>query len=82
MIRPLSERGRDRRRRQVPRPGSACRCQNQSQAEATTADAAGSGYTSPSSPESKPVSVRPGQTTDIGDLRFVDEPDLEFDDDR
>ncbi len=42
-------------------------CQYELQVESTTADEAGTGYTSPSGPEAKPVSVRPGQTTDLGD---------------
>ena len=55
-------------------------CQYELQVESTTADEAGMGYTSPSGPEAKPVSVRPGQTTDLGALRFVDDPDIKLDD--
>jgi len=49
-------------------------CQYKIEAEATTADKPGTGYTSRSAEASKPVSVLPGQTTDVGEIRFEDDP--------
>jgi hypothetical protein len=49
-------------------------CQYKIQANATTAAEAGTGFTSISAEAPKPVSVRPGQTTDVGEIRFKDHP--------